>query len=162
MTVRPAERSDVPRILDLWEALMANGQQRDDRWVPSEGARHVMEDWGPDLWLPKEPFPHAWVAEADRPEGARVVAWLDGHPSFSSPVLAGPRMATIGNLWVEPAWRRRGFGRALVEAFVDAATRGGCHAIEVGTLTHDARAVGFWHAMGFGDWRVTLRRDAAD
>lgn len=155
MNVRPAERRDLPRILDLWEQLMDNGHARDGRWTPSAEARGVMESWASDLWLPRDPFPLGWVAD----DGG-VVAYLDGHPTFSSPVMSGPRTATIGNLWVDPAWRRRGVGRALVDAFVAAASEAGYPVIEVGTLTLDTRAVAFWRAMGFGDWRVTLRRDA--
>ena len=35
----------------------------------------------------------------------------------------------------------------------------GVDAVEVGTLALDDRAVAFWSAVGFGPWRVTLRRD---
>ncbi|MBW1878669.1 MAG: GNAT family N-acetyltransferase [Deltaproteobacteria bacterium] len=153
-TIRAVERRDLKRAVEMWAALMENGETHDPRWKLADGARDSMRRWAEELWLVYEPFPHAWVADVD----GGLVGWLDGHPSNPSPVLDLPLGATIGNLWVEPAWRRRGVGRRLVETFIAHATAAGCTDIEVGTLTRDTGAVAFWRDLGFGDWLLVLRR----
>jgi GNAT superfamily N-acetyltransferase len=154
--IRAVERRDLKRAVEMWAALMENAGIHDPRWKLVEKAPDSMRRWAEDLWLVYDPFPHAWVADVD----GELVGWLDGHPSNPSPVLDLPRGATIGNLWVEPAWRRRGLGRRLVEAFVARAAAAGYTDIEVGTLARDRNAVAFWREQGFGDWLLVLRRDA--
>jgi len=155
--IRVVERRDLKRAVEMWAALMEHGETCDPRWKLAEGARDSMRRWAEELWLGVDPFPHAWVADAD----GELVGWLDGHPSNPSPVLDLPFGATIGNLWVAPAWRRRGIGRRLVEAFVGRAAAAGYADIEVGTLARDTSAVAFWRSQGFGDWLVILRQGVA-
>lgn len=72
-------------------------------------------------------------------------------------MLELPPTLVITDAVVDAEHRRAGIGRALVDAVRRLADQQGFPALEVGTLTLDGRAVGFWRSMGFGDWRVTLR-----
>lgn len=153
--IRPARRSDHDDLLDLWEDLQANGQASDPRYRPTAHARREMAAFTREEWFVQRPFPRTLVYQSER----GLAGFIQGFPRFALPVVALAPTARIGDLHVHPEHRRRGIGRALVDAFVEHATSAGFPRVEVGTLTKDARAVAFWRAMGFGDWQVTLVRD---
>lgn len=73
------------------------------------GARHAKM-----AWVPRHPECRPFVAEA---EGEIVGS---GVTTVNGPV------AWIGTIWVDPAWRGHGLGRALTEATIDAAEAAGC------------------------------------
>ena len=98
------------------------------------------------------PWPPAWVALHEQ----QVVGFLTSRVVSAGPTIAPPT-AAIDDVWVAPPWRGQGAGRQLVEAWRGAARAGGAEAFEVSTLAADADAVGFWRAMGFGDYRLRLR-----
>jgi ribosomal protein S18 acetylase RimI-like enzyme len=154
-TIRPAERRDVPRIVALWSALMENGRRADPRWMASAAAPGILTKWAWSSWIERDPFPEVWVAEVD----GEVVGFIEGSVQIASRLVEMPSLAVIHSAWVEPAHRRKGLGRALVEAFVGAAQASGTRVVEVSTLALDGPANAFWRGVGFGDWRVTLRRD---
>ena len=139
----------------MWEQLNRAGTAADARYVIRDGSRDafralIMEDWlGRFL-----PFPACFVAEAD----GEIVGYVQGDVCRQHPLLVEPPKCRIGNLWVQPEHRRLGVGRALVQTYVTAAKEAGFPWVEVGTLAKDARAVAFWQALGFGDWRVSLLR----
>ena len=119
--------------------------------LPSDAFRALIND----QWLGRFlPFPACFVAELD----GRLIGYVQGDISGPHPILDEPPKARIGNLWVEPEHRRKGIARDLVNTYVSAANAAGFPWVEVGTLTKDARAVAFWRALGFGDWRVSLLR----
>jgi ribosomal protein S18 acetylase RimI-like enzyme len=155
VAIRPMRPADHEAVLDLWERLMATGRAADPRYDYHDDARRIFRDWVRDEWSIARPFPRVLVASA----GDRLVGYVQGGEVQVRPLFRGPRTASIGDLWVEEEWRRRGLGRALVEAFLAQARAAGIQRFEVGTLALDARAVGFWKTMGFTDWRVVLLRD---
>jgi GNAT superfamily N-acetyltransferase len=152
--IRPARRADHAALLDLWEDLQANGFAADPRYRPTPQARREMTAYTRDAWFDERPFPRVLVAEAD----GTLTGFVHGFPRIAVPVVDLSPTARIGDLHVHPDHRRRGIGRALVEAFAARALEAGFPRLEVGTLTADARAVAFWRAMGFDDWQVTLTR----
>lgn len=152
--IRPARRSDHDGLLDLWEDLQANGQASDPRYRPTPNARREMAAYTRDTWFDLRPFPRVLIAEVD----GTLAGFIHGFPRVALPVVDLAPTARIGDLHVHEAHRRRGIGRALVNAFVEQTANAGYPRIEVGTLTADARAVAFWRAMGFGDWQVSLVR----
>ena len=154
MNLRPIRPADLEGVLDLWEALLANGRAADPRFEPASDARAQMRERARDRWFPRDPFPHVLVAESD----GRLIGFIHVFP-FSTPILNTRGLARIGDLWVDPDFRRIGLGRRLVESVCQFTGEAGYPELEVGTLTADHRAVAFWHAMGFGDWQVTMRFD---
>ena len=147
-------RADVPRVLSLWRDLMANGQRMDPRWDVKDDAHEWMAAWIRDVFLVSKPYPHAHVYEED----GEVQAFVSGFPDSGSPVLNEPPAMRIGDVYVAPSVRRRGVGRRLVDAQVQAAHRAGCTNIIVETLVKDERAVAFWRGIGFDPMRIQLRR----
>ncbi|HEX5149211.1 MAG TPA: GNAT family N-acetyltransferase [Candidatus Limnocylindrales bacterium] len=76
------------------------------------GGRHVKM-----AFVAHHPQCRPFVAEAD---GAIVGTGVT--------TLNGP-VAWIGTIWVDPAWRGRGLGKALTRATIDAADGAGCRAL---------------------------------
>ena len=154
MIIRPAEKSELEALLDLWEALMANGEAAEPRFHVSSEARQHMRGWAQSTWFERHPFARVWVAST--PE---LVGFVHGFPRSALPVLDVEPTVRIGDLFVRPSARGQGVGRALVEHLLGAATRAGFPRAEVGTLTADSRARAFWTTLGFGDLMVTLTRE---
>ena len=71
-------------------------------------------------------------------DGGRVVG-------FATTTLRG-EVAELDDLFVDPAWMRRGIGRALVLDAVSVAAAGGSQRIEV---TANSHALSFYNSVGF-------------
>ena len=131
--VRPARLGDVVPLLDLLEAVAAEG-----RWIGTEApvdreARHrqVSES----------------VEGSDR--AARLVAEADG--------------ALVGNLWIDlrpygvadlgmmvaREWRRRGVGSALMEAGIAWARTAPCHKVALQLWPYNQGALALYRKFGF-------------
>jgi predicted N-acetyltransferase YhbS len=123
-------------------------------------AAFVREDWGDR---------RSYLDFATRhPETQPFVAEADGGIVGTGVLSVNGRVGWIGTIWVEPAWRRRGVGKALTQATVDAAESAGCRtlllvATETGRLLYEK--IGFevqtWYRMieapGLGDQPVDPR-----
>lgn len=151
--IRPLERGDLDRLLVLLGELNATGNASDPRYVLADDWREQMRALMLDQWFGRfHPFPIGFAAVVD----GVVVGYVQGDVVQSVPVLERPPTVRIGNLWVEPGHRRKGIASELVRTYCAAARSKGFPWIEVGTLTKDPRATGFWKAAGFDDWRVIL------
>jgi GNAT superfamily N-acetyltransferase len=155
VVVRPLEKSDLDRGLDLWAALLEHGAGHDPRFAAAVNARAAMRDYARSAWLLKDPFPAAWLAEGEHGE---PLGFVYGHALYPLPIVAAAPRARIGDVWVVPEARGRGVGRALVRTFIDAAEKRGHTGVEVATLARDPDALAFWRRMGFEDFHVILHR----
>ena len=156
MNIRPMVRGDLAVVLDMIAALNATGSAADPRYALADDWRQGMRALILDRWFGTfHPFPPCMVAEVD---GA-VVGMVQGDIGRPPLIVERPPSVCIGNMWVEPEHRRQGIATALVRAYSAAARQAGFPWVEVHTLARDERAVGFWKAMGFGDWRVILLND---
>jgi predicted N-acetyltransferase YhbS len=63
---------------------------------------------------------------ADHPQCAPLIAEADGAVVGTGVATFNGPVAWIGTIWVDPAWRRRGLGRALTIATIEAAEVAGC------------------------------------
>jgi GNAT superfamily N-acetyltransferase len=82
--------------------------------------------------------------------GSELAGFISGAIESAGPDRLPERHATIGYLWVEPPYRRRGIARALVAEVATwaAAIDGVCH-FEMPVLAADQDAARFWAALGF-------------
>ena len=153
MPVREARRADLEALLDQLERLNATGTEADPRYRIRSGARDFLREHHGETWFGRfQPFPACLVDERD----GVLAGFVSGAPRQDHPVLDHPPTARIGELWVEPAYRRQGVARALVTAFRERCARAGYADVEVSTLARDARAVAFWRSVGFDDLRLVL------
>jgi GNAT superfamily N-acetyltransferase len=143
-TLRAAQPRDVEPIVALIRGL-----------AEFEKLTHLLEvtpeRLAPHLFGPK-PVVEAWVAEV---EGARVVAFALFFTNFST-FLARPGLY-LEDLYVEPDWRGRGIGKALLERLGRLAVERGCGRFEWSVLDWNEHAIRFYQAMGavvMPDWRI--------
>jgi ribosomal protein S18 acetylase RimI-like enzyme len=129
--VRRAEPRDADAVLALLEAL---------------GRPPVSEDPEPQrqVFLDHLAFDDAAVFVAED-EGVIGVASLWIRPRLNWTVPE----AWIAELYVDPAHRKQGIARALVDACAREATRRGCHRLVLESAHHREDAHAFYEAYGF-------------
>jgi GNAT superfamily N-acetyltransferase len=99
-----------------------------------------------------------------RPAAEVILAWEDDQPAgfalffhnFST--FLGRKGLYLEDLFVLPAFRRRGYGRALLVHLARLAVDRGCGRFEWAVLDWNAEAIGFYQALGASvlpDWRIT-------
>ncbi len=85
-----------------------------------------------------------------------LALWQDGAPRAVLDVVEGyprPRTLHIGLLVLDPALRRQGHGRAVVNALLAAAKEAGFDRVRLACLLTNPDGHAFWTALGFTDLR---------
>ena len=132
--LRPATPADVPLLLALVRELAE--YEREPDAVEATEALLAEALFGP------RPAAEAVVAEA--PEGPAGFA-LFFH-NFST--WKGRRGVYLEDLFVRPAFRGRGIGRALLAHVARVTVERGCARFEWSVLDWNAPAIGFYRALG--------------
>jgi ribosomal protein S18 acetylase RimI-like enzyme len=131
-TVRPAEPRDADAVLSLLEGL---------------GRPVVSEDPEPQhqVFLDHLAFDDAvlYVAETEGVLTGVVSLWIRPRLNWTSPE------GWIADLYVDPAHRRQGVARALLDVCVREARRRGCHRLVLESAHHRGDAHGFYEDYGF-------------
>ncbi|MHB8233318.1 MAG: GNAT family N-acetyltransferase [Solirubrobacteraceae bacterium] len=144
-TVRAATVEDVPRLLQLFAAL-----------ADYEHLRHELRATEPQLreaLFGERPAAEALIAQ----RGAEVVGYALFFPTFSS--FWATRGIWLEDLFVLPAHRGAGIGRALLAALAARVDGGG--RLEWCALDWNELALGFYRGIGartLDEW-TTLRLD---
>jgi len=102
-----------------------------------------------------QPSAHAVVAHAGPTPEAPVVAFALYFTNFST-FLGRPGLY-LEDLYVQPAWRGQGLGRALLQHLGALAVRRGCGRFEWSVLDWNEKAIAFYEKMGASvlpDWRI--------
>ncbi len=105
---------------------------------------------------------HRFVAR----DAERVLGWAALSPTSDRPVFAGVAEVSI---YILPAARGRGAGRALLGAVIDSSERGGLWTLQAGIFPENTASRGLCAAVGFrevgvyerhgkldGEWRDTV------
>ena len=90
-------------------------------------------------------------------KGATLIAYSRFYPSVD-PDDDQARVATIGSMYVDPAFQRRGVGRRLMQAVLEAAKDSGYKETTLHVLTANQRAQEFYETLG---WEKDLDADIA-
>ena len=141
--IRPAEPADVPAIVGLIHEL-AEFEQLSHLVQATPEALH------PHLFGPR-PVAEAIVAQS----GETIVGFALFFTNFST-FLAQPGLY-LEDLYVQPAHRGTGLGRALLEHLGALAVARGCGRFEWSVLDWNRRAIEFYERMGaqlLPDWRI--------
>ena len=143
ITIRPANRRDVPQILNFIRALAA--YERAPKAVMATEADLERDGFGPN------PFYFCLIAEyGDKPAGFALYffnysTWL-GRPGIY-----------LEDLFVEPELRGLGIGKALLERVAAIAVEKGCLRLQWEVLDWNTLAIEFYKAMGaefLDEWRT--------
>lgn len=99
----------------------------------------------------------------EQPGAECLIACVHGEPvgfalyfhNFST--FLGRRGLYLEDLFVEPAHRGKGYGRALLQHLAQLAVARGCGRLEWSVLDWNAPAIGFYESLGatlMSDWRI--------
>jgi len=150
--VRPGGRRDLAAVVALWSELVRHHAPLDPHYRVADGAEEVWRDFLARLL--REPDAAVFVQERDGAACGFVVAEL----ARATPVLRETVRAEITDLYVRPEARRRGSGRALVEAALAWVGERGVERVEVRVVAGNAEGQAFWRALGFADFVDVLHR----
>jgi GNAT superfamily N-acetyltransferase len=142
-TVRPAKRSDVPRIFRFICDLAEYERLRHE--VRADAAGLAARLFG------ERPYAEVLIAEID---GAPVGFALFFH-NFST--FEGKPGVYLEDLYVDPAVRGRGAGKALLKRLAGIAVERDCGRLEWAVLDWNQPAIGFYKRLGarpMNDWTV--------
>ena len=142
-TIRPATPADLPAIVGLIRELAV-----------FERLEHLVvatpESLAPHLFGPR---PAAECVVAD--SGAAIVAFALFFTNFST-FLGRPGLY-LEDLYVQPAHRGTGLGKALLQHLGALAVERGCGRFEWSVLDWNENAIRFYQSMGatvMPDWRI--------
>ena len=143
LTIRPAVEADVPLVLELIRALAEYERLAHAVVATEELLRESL--FGP------HPGAEVLIAEVD---GAPAGFALFFH-NFST--FLGRRGLYLEDLFVRPAYRGQGIGRALLARLAALAVARGCGRFEWAVLDWNEPAIGFYQTMGaeiLPEWRI--------
>ena len=123
MQIRPFAAHDEPEVVSLWERCELTRPWNDPH---KDIQRKVAVS--PDLFL---------VGEVDGRVVAAVMAGYEGHRGW------------LNYLAVEPALRRRGLGRAIVEEAERRLRLRGCPKVNLQVRTTNPEAIEFYRRLGY-------------
>jgi GNAT superfamily N-acetyltransferase len=141
--IRPARPEDVPAIVGLVRELAAYERSPESAVATEEGFREALFGAAPAV------FCH--VAEA----GGEVVGFALWFLNFST--WLGRHGVYLEDLYVQPAHRGTGLGRALLETLVALARERGYGRVEWVVLDWNEPAQAFYRTLGaapLDDWTV--------
>lgn len=148
VTIRSAAPADVPALHSLIVEL-AVFEKLEHEVLATEASTHAAL-FGPS------PSAEALIAQA----ADSIVGFALFYPFYST--FAGRSGLYLEDLYVQPAHRRHGLGRALVNAFIHLARQRHAPKIEWRVLTWNHGAIQFYQSLGatiLHDWvpvRLTL------
>ena len=159
--IRAATPSDVPVILRFIRELAA--YEREPDAVVATEADLLRDGWGltPDgrTALPSAPPPRfrALIAEhrASQEDQALPAGFALYFTSYST--WLGHHGIRLEDLYVTPALRGRGIGRALLARLAQIAVEEGCGRLEWDVLTWNAPAIAVYERLGartLTEWRI--------
>jgi GNAT superfamily N-acetyltransferase len=146
-TLRPAQPRDLGTIVALIREL-----------ADFEQLTHLVkvtpESLQPHLFG-ERPVAEALVAEVGGADGPEVVAFALFFTNFST--FLGQPGLYLEDLYVRPAQRSLGIGRALLTRLAQLALERGCGRFEWSVLDWNVNAIGFYEKLGatvMPDWRI--------
>jgi L-amino acid N-acyltransferase YncA len=139
MIIRDATEADLPAIIEIYNAATAS------RISTARLEPVTVEERLP--WFRRhspDTFPF-WVAELDR----QVAGWLSFHEFIRRPAYSGTAEISI---YVSEKFRRRGFGRQLLEKAIADAPRLQVRALVGYVLGHNEASLRLFEQSGFERW----------
>lgn len=150
--VRGAERRDLDRLTALWTALAEHHARLDPLFtLRSDAGSRIRALLESQL---RSPHRAIFVFDDDGDLPGFCMVGVDRAP----PILEEVVRAEITDLGVRAEARRRGIGRALVDAALDWVRERGVARVEVRVAAQNPEGQAFWRALGFADHMDLLHR----
>jgi GNAT superfamily N-acetyltransferase len=150
VAIRPAIPADVPQILAFIRELAL--YEREPDAVLATEADLLRDGWGP------APRFRCVIAEMDGTAAGFALFFT----SYST--WRGHHGIRLEDLYVSPAYRGRGIGKALLRHLAQVAIAEGCPRLEWDVLAWNTPAIDFYHsqrAIMLEEWRIMRVADEA-
>jgi ribosomal protein S18 acetylase RimI-like enzyme len=157
MTTRSGNAADFHFLLPM----MRQHRLRQQAFDPALYAPHPDAEARFRRWIgtvAQDPRATLLVAEDE----AQIVGFLYATIEQELPFYRDEEFALIREWWVEPAFRDRGAGRALIERAAAELARAGVKQLRVRSAAADDEALAVLHRCGFRTavWELVKERDA--
>ena len=167
--VRPAGRHDVPAIVDLRVRFLGERARLEGKPGLAPDVRARSEAQLP-FWIGQDervllialagPTERA-AAEAGQ-AGASVAGYAMGQVSAWPPLFRRTRVGEILEVFVDPAARGLGLGRALIAVLTETLAARGVEVLRAAVAARDATSLERFEALGYRPWQhVLVRRQDA-
>jgi GNAT superfamily N-acetyltransferase len=150
LTLRPAVSSDCALVLNFIRDLASYEQLMTDFHATEEKLRATL--------FSKKPCAECLLAFVDDAPAAFTVFYTNYSTFMAKPGLY------VEDLFVKPAFRKRGIGRALLARIAGLANERGCGRVEWTVLDWNEPAIDFYKAFGAApkdEWRLCRLSGAA-
>jgi ribosomal protein S18 acetylase RimI-like enzyme len=152
VAIRSATASDVPGVAALWNAIHAHHVPLDPQFRVRPDAERALAA------LLDEALREADSAVFVGEDASGIIGFCAARLRSAPALLVETGRAEITELYVRDADRRRGAGRALVDAALEWVRGRGIDRVEVRVAARNAEGQAFWRALGFGDLMDVLQR----
>jgi ribosomal protein S18 acetylase RimI-like enzyme len=150
-TIEPATQADLEAITGLWVRL-ARGQREHGSFVLAEANRKTMHET-------LAAHAHANGLLVARVEGA-IVGFVSYSIEHGTLALDAPR-GIVSNIYVEPAYRGKGVGTALLDASEAALADQGAAVVILEVMTDNVDARQFYEHHAYESYRTAMKRSLA-
>ena len=130
INIRPVEETDFPRIIELFKEFATFEKHPE---LVSNSLELMLEE--------KEHF-HAFVAETEKGEIVGYATWFLSYPTWIGKSLY------MDDLYVVPAYRKKGLGQKLTQTLIDFAKASNCKKMHWQVSDWNVPAIGFYENIG--------------
>src|SRR5829696_9978625 len=147
-TIRPGRREDAAEAARLWMQSAKEHKAHDRVYETSPDAEKTMRRFLAEV--ANSSYSFLFVAVT----GERTVGFISGELRQGSPTFLPKTWASVDDVFVEPDYRNRGMGRALLQSVSDWAQERGADGISLQVAAANARGRKFYEDLGFREISV--------
>jgi ribosomal protein S18 acetylase RimI-like enzyme len=147
-TIRPGRREDAAETARLWMRSAEEHTAHDRVYQTAPGAEKTMRRFLADV--ANSGYSFLFVVAA----GDRTVGFISGELRQGSPTFLPKTWASVDDVFVEPEYRNRGMGRALLQSVRSWAQERGADGISLQVAAANARGRKFYQDLGFREVSV--------
>jgi GNAT superfamily N-acetyltransferase len=147
-TIRAGRKDDAAEAARLWMRSAEEHTAHDRIYETAPGAEKTMRRFLADV--ANSGYSFLFVAAA----GDRTVGFISGELRQGSPTFLPRTWASVDDVFVEPEYRNRGMGSALLQSVRDWAQERGADGISLQVAAANARGRKFYEDLGFREISV--------
>ena len=147
-TIRAGRKDDAAEAARLWMRSAEEHTAHDRVYETAPGAEKTMRRFLVDV--ANSGYSFLFVAAA----GDRTVGFISGELRQGSSTFLPRTWASVDDVFVEPEYRNRGMGRALLQSVRDWAQERGADGISLQVAAANARGRKFYEDLGFREISV--------
>ena len=147
-TIRPGRKEDAAEAARLWMRSAEEHTSHDRVYETSPGAEKTMRRFLAEV--ANSGYSFLFVAVA----GDQTVGFISGELRQGSPTFLPKTWASVDDVFVEPEYRNRGMGRALLQSVQFWAQERGADGISLQVAAANSRGRKFYEKLGFREISV--------